>query len=89
MSQEPTQAIEGINLDYARVVVISGVRLGQQLNDIVVASPLIRSWNNSMLLSGYVCCAGGLARMLDITRDDFLALCSAAFDLIHAEEKSP
>lgn len=74
--------------EYARkLVATSGIHAAQKMNDDIFNRPDYRKWSSESVMLGAVCLAAGFARGIDLPKNDFLMLSSAAYDLVRSEEK--
>lgn len=84
MSEDPRQ-----KLDHVRQLVVGGVHAAQVMNDQIFNLPEFRKWPPEIMAVASVCLASGFCRGIDLPKDDFMILCSTAFDMVRAEDKVP
>jgi hypothetical protein len=82
--------ISTISLNEAAAqLVVSGMHLAQAFQDALLRehSQFRKLSDKSMVLGG-ICMGAGFARLADLTKDEFLLLCSTAYDMLRGERKS-
>lgn len=75
--------------ELAKDLVTSGVLLAQKIQDALLREhSQFRRWSDKSMTLGGLCMAAGFARPADLTREEFLTLCGAAYDMIRTEPKT-
>jgi len=70
---------------HASRLVVANLSLAQEVNDKLIQT--FESWTQENRLVATVVCAAGISRYLSLSREDFLTLAAAAYDLLRVEPK--
>jgi hypothetical protein len=68
--------------------IVSAQHAAQRLNDVVFSQPEFRGWPNTTMVPACLVAASGYAHAVELSKNDFLLMATAAYDLIRSEEKS-